>query len=57
MHLLKKLIVRIFSVQASSAPMERVFSYAGLILSPRRTNLNEQLFRDLVFLKVNQRLL
>ena len=57
LDLLKNLVVRIFSVQASSAPVERVFSYAGLILSPRRTNMNEQLFRDLVFLKVNQRLL
>ena len=38
--LLKNLVMRIFSVQAS---------YAGLILSPRRTNMTEQLFRDLVF--------
>jgi hypothetical protein len=57
MNLLKKLVTRIFSVQASSAPVERVFSYAGLILSPRRANMGEQLFRDLVFLKVNQNLL
>ncbi|CAF5167049.1 unnamed protein product, partial [Rotaria magnacalcarata] len=34
---LKKLVKRIFSVQASSAPVERVFSHAGLILSSRRT--------------------
>ena len=54
---LKKLVTRIFSVQASSAPIERVFSHAGLILSSRRTNMNEQLFKDLVFLKVNQNLL
>ena len=57
LELLKNLVKRIFSVQASSAPVERVFSYAGLILSPRRTNISEELFRDLVFLKVNQRLL
>lgn len=56
-HNLKKLVVRIFSVQASSAPVERVFSHAGLILSARRTNMSEQLFRDLVLLKVNQSLL
>ncbi|CAF3753693.1 unnamed protein product [Rotaria socialis] len=54
---LKKLVKRIFSVQASSAPVERVFSHAGLILSSRRTNMSEQLFKDLVFLKVNQSLL
>lgn len=55
--LLKKLVTRIFSVQASSAPVERVFSYAGMIQSPRRTNTSEKLFKDLVFLKVNQTLL
>jgi hypothetical protein len=57
MSLLKKLVVRIFSVQASSAPIERVFSHAGLILSSRRTNMSEQLFKDLIFLRVNQSLL
>ena len=57
LNILKKLVVRIFSVQASSAPVERVFSQAGLVLSARRTNMNEQLFRDLVFLRVNHSLL
>ncbi|CAF4105559.1 unnamed protein product [Rotaria sp. Silwood2] len=51
---LKKLVAHIFSVQASSAPIERVFSHAGLILSSRRTRMNEQLFRDIAFLKANQ---
>ncbi|CAF1329477.1 unnamed protein product [Rotaria magnacalcarata] len=55
--ILKTLVIRIFSVQASSAPVGRVFSYAGLILSPRRANMNEKLFKDLIFLKVNQHLL
>lgn len=54
---LKALVIRIFSVQASSAPIERVFSHAGIIFSSRRTRLNEQLFKDLVFLKVNESLL
>ena len=54
---LKKLVTRVFSIQASSAPIERVFSHAGLILSSRRTCMNEQLFRDIVFLKANQSLL
>ncbi|CAF4804796.1 unnamed protein product [Rotaria socialis] len=57
LKILKNLVVRIFSVQASSAPIERVFSHAGLILSSRRTNMNETLFRDLVLLRVNQNLL
>ena len=55
--LLKKLVTRIFSVQASSAPVERVFSYAGMIQSPRRTNMSEKLFKDLLFLRVNQAML
>ena len=45
---LKKMVLRIFSVQASLAPVERVFSHAGLILSPRRTNMTDRLFKDLV---------
>lgn len=54
---LKKLVTRVFSVQASSAPIERIFSHAGLILSSRRMRINEQLFKDIVFLKANQSLL
>ncbi|CAF3331718.1 unnamed protein product [Rotaria socialis] len=57
LNILKKLSMRLFSVQASSTPIERAFSHAGLILSQRRTNMSEQLFRDLVFLRVNQELL
>lgn len=57
LNILKNLVVRIFSVQASSAPIERVFSHAGLVLSSRRTNMKEHLFRDLVLLRVNQNLL
>lgn len=53
-HRLKKLAKSVCSIQASSAPVERVFSHAGLIFSPKRTRLNEELFTDLVFLKVNQ---
>ncbi|CAF1373788.1 unnamed protein product [Adineta steineri] len=57
LNLLKKLVFRIFSVQASSAPIERAFSNAGLILTARRTRMNEQLFKNMVFLRVNQSLL
>lgn len=57
MNQLKKLVVRAASVQASSAPIERVFSCAGIIMSSRRARLSEQLFKDLVFLKANQSLL
>ena len=54
LHRLKTIAKRVCSVQASSAPVERVFSHAGLIFSPKRTRLSEDLFTDLVFLKVNQ---
>lgn len=57
LNILKKLVVRIFSVQASSAPIERTFSQAGLVLSSKRTRMKENLFRDLVYLRVNQQLL
>jgi hypothetical protein len=54
---LQNVVKRIFSVQASSAPIERVFSQAGLIMSPRRTSMLEGVFKNLVFLRVNQQLL
>lgn len=57
MKTLKRLVTRLFSVQASSAPIERVFSHAGLIFSPRRSRMNQELFQNLVFLKVNRSLL
>jgi hypothetical protein len=54
---LQNVVKRIFSVQASSAPIERVFSQAGLIMSARRTSMLEEVFRSLVFLRVNQSLI
>jgi hypothetical protein len=54
LYCLKTVVQRIFSVQASSAPIERVFSQAGVIMSPRRTSMHEEVFRSLVFLRVNQ---
>ena len=57
LSLLKKLVSKIFTVQATSAAIERVFSQAGLVLSSKRTKMNERLFRELVFLRVNHNLL
>lgn len=54
---LKIVVRRVFSVQASSAPIERVFSQASVVMSPRRTLMLEEVFRSLVFLRVNQHLL
>ncbi len=54
---LKNVVKRVFSIQASSAPIERAFSQAGVIMSPRRTSMREEVFRNLVFLRVNQNLI
>ena len=54
LNCLKDVIKKVFSVQASSAPIERAFSQAGVIMSPRRTSMGEELFKNLVFLRVNQ---
>ena len=54
---LAAVVKRVFSVQASSAPIERVFSQSGLLMSSRRTSMGDELFESLVFLRVNQHLL
>lgn len=54
---LKCVVQRVFSIQASSAPIERAFSQSGLIMSPRRTSMRDELFQSLVFLRVNKHLL
>ncbi|CAF0828388.1 unnamed protein product [Adineta ricciae] len=42
LHMLKKLVKCIVSIQASSAPIERVFSQAGIIFTNKKTNLSEK---------------
>ena len=54
--LLPNIVKKGFSVQASSAPIERAFSQSGIIMSPRRTSMGDELFQSLVFLRVNQNL-
>jgi len=39
------------SALPSSAAVERLFSTAGIILSPRRCKMTDQLFDEIVFLK------
>ncbi|CAF2019737.1 unnamed protein product [Rotaria magnacalcarata] len=57
LYCLKGVVKRAFSIQATSAPIERVFSQAGIIMSPRRTSMNEEVFKSLVFLRVNQNMI
>ncbi|KAL7726453.1 hypothetical protein ACLKA6_004593 [Drosophila palustris] len=38
----------------SSAPVERLFSYAGLINGPKRQSLSDSHFEQLVLLKANK---
>ena len=47
---------RVFSVQASSVPTERVRSQSELVMFPRRTSREDDLFQSLVFLRMNQHL-
>ncbi|CAF4884167.1 unnamed protein product [Rotaria socialis] len=57
LHALKNVVKRVYSIQATSAPIERVFSRAGIIMSPRRTSMREEVFRNLVFLRMNESLI
>ena len=51
---LYKLALRVLSVPASSAPVERVFSRGGLIMRPHRARLGHKMLESLIFLKCNQ---
>lgn len=50
---LREIFLKYNTVIPSSAPVERLFSIASLILSPRRMNLSDELFEQLLFLKCN----
>ncbi|XP_067928096.1 uncharacterized protein [Watersipora subatra] len=51
---LSKLALKVLSVPASSAPIERVFSKSGFIMRPHRSSLTSENLRKLVFLKCNK---
>ena len=44
---------KVYSVLASSAPVERIFSTAGLIYKPMRCCLYDKRFEQLMFMKCN----
>lgn len=50
---LRPLFSRVFSVPASSAPVERIFSHSGLIMKPHRASMSDSLLEALVYLKCN----
>lgn len=51
---IKKVFLKYNTPLSSSAPVERLFSLAGHILSPKRNRLSDKLFNQLVFLKGNE---
>lgn len=50
---LKKLFLKVNAKLTSSAPVERLFSFAGIVNSPRRHALSDSNFERLVLLKAN----
>jgi hypothetical protein len=47
------LAMRILSVPATSAPVERVFSHGGILMRPHRASMSDKTLADFVFLKCN----
>lgn len=54
---LHNLALKVLSVPASSAPVERVFSRGGIIMRPHRARLGHRMLQSLMFLKCNKALL
>ena len=50
---LAKLAKRYLSLQASSAPVERIFSIAGKVFRPDRCQMNDENFETIMFIKCN----
>jgi hypothetical protein len=53
LHLIFPVAMKIFSIPATSAPVERVFSHGGIIMRPHRACMSDTTLANLVFLKCN----
>lgn len=51
---IKNLFLRFNTSLCSSAPVERLFSFAGFIQNPRRSAMSDKQFEKLIFLKGNE---
>ena len=51
--IIKNLFLKYNSVLSSSAPVERLFSFAGMISWPHRMRMADQTFKRLLLLKAN----
>jgi hypothetical protein len=51
--LVKKVFIEYNTTLPSSAPVERLFSFAGMVHSPKRNRLSDELFENLLLLKGN----
>ncbi|CAF1531206.1 unnamed protein product [Adineta ricciae] len=54
---LYRLALRVFSVPATSAPAERIFSRSGLLMRPHRSRLSKKMLSTLTMIKCNLDLL
>ena len=50
---LRPLFSTVFSIPASSAPVERIFSHSGLIMKPHRASMSDSLLEALVYFLVS----
>ena len=50
---IKEIFLRYNSILPSSAPVERLFSFAGMVNTPKRQKLSDDVFEMLVLLKAN----